>query len=31
MFFLIDWIAKLIYGKEAVERARQYKPPRRRR
>jgi hypothetical protein len=28
MFFLIDWIAKLIFGEEAVERSRQRKVPR---
>jgi hypothetical protein len=31
MFFLIDWIAKLIWGEEAVEKSRQRKVPRRRR
>jgi hypothetical protein len=30
MFFLIDWIAKLFFGEEAVERSRQRKVPRRR-
>jgi hypothetical protein len=27
MFFLIDWIAKLIWGEEAVEKSRQRKVP----
>lgn len=28
MFFLLDWLAKLLYGADAVERARR-NPPRR--
>jgi len=31
MFFLIDWIAKLFFGKEAVEKAHQKKTRHRRR
>jgi hypothetical protein len=31
MFFIIQWIAKMVYGEEAVERARNYKPKRSRR
>jgi hypothetical protein len=29
MFWLIDWVAKLIFGEEAVEKSRQRKVPRR--
>jgi hypothetical protein len=28
MFWLIDWVAKLIFGEEAVEKSRQRKVPR---
>mgnify|MGYP006974186528 CR=1 FL=1 len=31
MFWLIDYIAKVIFGEEVVERSRQRKVPRRRR
>ena len=31
MFWLIDWVAKLIFGEEAVQKSRQRKVPRRRR
>lgn len=30
MFFILDFLAKLIWGEEAVERSRQRKVPRRR-
>ena len=31
MFWLIEWVAKLIFGEEAVQKSRQRKVPRRRR
>ena len=31
MFFIFDWIAKLLYGEDAVKRSRERRIPRRRR